>query len=88
MAVKKRGLNRGLDALLGNVPDQDEQGEHQLLTLPIEYMQRGKFQPRKDMDAEKLQELAESITAQGIIQPIVVRKLASEKYEIRKLLTS
>jgi ParB family chromosome partitioning protein len=82
MAVKKRGLNRGLDALLGNVPDQDEQGEHQLLTLPIEYMQRGKFQPRKDMDAEKLQELAESITAQGIIQPIVVRKLASEKYEI------
>jgi len=82
MAVKKRGLNRGLDALLGNVSDQDEQGEHQLLTLPIEYMQRGKFQPRKDMDAEKLQELAESITAQGIIQPIVVRKLASEKYEI------
>jgi ParB family chromosome partitioning protein len=82
MAVKKRGLNRGLDALLGNVPDQDEQGERQLLTLPIEYMQRGRFQPRKDMDAEKLQELAESIKAQGIIQPIVVRKLASEKYEI------
>jgi chromosome segregation DNA-binding protein len=86
MAVKKRGLNRGLDALLGNVSDKDEHREigdvHQLQTLPIEYMQRGKYQPRKDMNPEKLQELADSIKAQGIIQPVVVRKIAPEKYEI------
>ncbi len=86
MAVKKRGLNRGLDALLGNISakdDQEETGEgHQLHTLPIEYMQRGKYQPRKDMNPEKLQELADSIKAQGIIQPVVVRKVSSDKYEI------
>jgi len=86
MAVKKRGLNRGLDALLGNVAGKDDQGEtgegHQLQALPIEHMQRGKYQPRKDMNPEKLQELADSIKAQGIIQPVVVRMIASEKYEI------
>jgi len=86
MAVKKRGLNRGLDALLGNISGKEEQAEtgdsHQLQTLPIEYMQRGKYQPRKDINPEKLQELADSIKAQGIIQPVVVRKIALEKYEI------
>jgi ParB family chromosome partitioning protein len=86
MAVKKRGLNRGLDALLGNVVGKDDQQEvgeaHSLHTLPIEHMQRGKYQPRKDMHPERLQELADSIKAQGIIQPVVVRKLAAEKYEI------
>jgi ParB family chromosome partitioning protein len=45
-------------------------------------LQRGKYQPRKDINAEKLQELADSIKAQGIVQPIVVRRLAAEKYEI------
>lgn len=84
--MKKRGLNRGLDALLGSFSDKDEQAEagegHQLQTLPIEYMQRGRYQPRKDIDPEKLQELADSIKAQGIIQPVVVRMIASEKYEI------
>jgi ParB family chromosome partitioning protein len=86
MAVKKRGLNRGLDALLGNVSAQTEHKEtgesHPLQTLPIEYMQRGKYQPRKDMNPDKLQELADSIKAQGIIQPIVVRMIALERYEI------
>ncbi|MFI3186947.1 MAG: ParB/RepB/Spo0J family partition protein [Methylococcaceae bacterium] len=86
MAVKKRGLNRGLDALLGLVPDTNESREggeeHQLQALPIEHLQRGKYQPRKDMNPEKLQELADSINAQGIIQPIVVRKIAVDKYEI------
>jgi len=83
MAVKKRGLNRGLDALLGNITDKDEVSEgHQLHTLPIEYLQRGKYQPRKDMNPEKLQELADSIKAQGVIQPVVVRKIALDKYEI------
>ncbi|MFU8788535.1 MAG: ParB/RepB/Spo0J family partition protein [Methylobacter sp.] len=89
MAVKKRGLNRGLDALLGNMPgiahhhesETIEEG-HTLQSLPIEYMQRGKYQPRKDMNPERLQELADSIKAQGIIQPVVVRKISVDKYEI------
>ncbi len=81
MSSNKRGLGRGLDALLGDVSVKEEE-KHQLQTLPIEYMQRGKYQPRKDINPEKLQELADSIKAQGIIQPIVVRKIAHEKYEI------
>ena len=48
----------------------------------IEFLQRGKYQPRKDMDPEKLKELSDSIAVQGIIQPIVVRKVSDEKYEI------
>ena len=80
MSSIKRGLGRGLDALLGDVPVKEE--KHYLQTLPIEYMQRGKYQPRKDIDPERLQELADSIKAQGIIQPIVVRQIAHEKYEI------
>lgn len=86
MVVKKRGLNRGLDALLGHVANKDEhkptEDTQSLQSLPIEYMQRGKYQPRKDMNPEKLQELADSIKAQGVIQPVVVRKIATEKYEI------
>ena len=77
----KRGLGRGLDALLGDVSAAKETASPSH-TLPIEYLQRGKFQPRKDMNPEKLQELADSIKAQGIIQPIVVRKLGQDKYEI------
>lgn len=80
MALQKRGLGRGLDALLGDVSAKEEKPQAQ--TLPIEYMQRGKYQPRKDINPEKLQELADSIKAQGIIQPIVVRKIALDKYEI------
>ena len=80
MAIKKRGLGRGLDALLGDIPVTEE--KHQLQSLPIEMLQRGKFQPRKDINAEKLQELADSIKAQGIVQPIVVRRLNDDKYEI------
>jgi len=77
----KRGLGRGLDALLGDVAAAKESSSASH-TLPIEHLQRGKFQPRKDMNPEKLQELADSIKAQGIIQPIVVRKLSQDKYEI------
>jgi ParB family chromosome partitioning protein len=50
--------------------------------LPIELLQRGKYQPRKDMNAEKLQDLANSIAMQGIVQPIVVRHISPEQYEI------
>ncbi len=96
MAVQKRGLGRGLDALLGNVSAKDNDSDiadskisgdiaeekHPLQTLPIEFLQRGKYQPRKDMNPEKLQELADSIKAQGVIQPIVVRKIAQDKFEI------
>jgi ParB family chromosome partitioning protein len=81
MNVKKRGLGRGLDALLGDV-SANEHKPHALESLPIEYLQRGKYQPRKDINPEKLQDLANSIKAQGIIQPIVVRLLAPHQYEI------
>lgn len=84
MNLKKRGLGRGLDALLGDVnanfPSSNE--KQQLHTLPIETMQRGKFQPRNDINPAKLQELTDSIKAQGIIQPIIVRKISDEHYEI------
>jgi ParB family chromosome partitioning protein len=80
-ALVKRGLGRGLDALLGDVGAAKETASPSH-TLPIEYLQRGKFQPRKDMNPEKLQELADSIKAQGVIQPIVVRKIGQDKYEI------
>lgn len=88
MAIKKRGLSRGLDALLGDVSITKAEAKpssspsHALQTLPIEFLQRGKYQPRKDINPEKLQELADSIKAQGVIQPVVVRQLDNEKYEI------
>jgi ParB family chromosome partitioning protein len=84
MALKKRGLGRGLDALLGEVtpPAAAEEKIQNQQTLPIEFLQRGKYQPRKDMHPETLKELADSIKVQGVIQPIVVRLLAENKYEI------
>ena len=82
MMQKKRGLGRGLGELLGDV-GQPQEKPQSVQTLPIEYLQRGKYQPRRDKDPEKLKELADSITAQGVIQPIIVRKLDAEnKYEI------
>lgn len=80
MMSTKRGLGRGLDALLGDVSAKPD--KNPLQTLPIEYLQRGKYQPREDMDPKKLQELTDSIKAQGVIQPIVVRNIAADKYEI------
>jgi ParB family chromosome partitioning protein len=88
MSVKKRGLSRGLDALLGDVSITRAEAKpssspsHALQTLPIEFLQRGKYQPRKDINPEKLQELADSIKVQGVIQPVVVRQFDNEKYEI------
>jgi len=84
MMQKKRGLGRGLSELLGDVvaPPSVTEKAHDVLKLPIEFLQRGKYQPRKDMDPEKLKELSDSIAVQGIIQPIVVRKVSDEKYEI------
>jgi ParB family chromosome partitioning protein len=92
MAAKKRGLGRGLDALLGasasaesqseaNGPEQTNQASHPR-ELPVDLVQRGKYQPRRDMDPESLQELADSIKAQGVMQPILVRAISDKKYEI------
>lgn len=91
MAVKKRGLGRGLDALLGasqqkhaadNVEQATSAKDGDLKQLPIEFLQRGKYQPRRDMSPETLEELANSIKSQGVMQPIVVRPIGEQKYEI------
>ena len=112
MAAKKRGLGRGLDALLGSsaarttgnepatgqrsaakpalqaVPDGDKasadavRSDGSLCKLPVDIIQRGKYQPRIDMHKESLQDLADSISAQGVLQPIVVRAISAGKFEI------
>ena len=82
MAAKKRGLGRGLTALLGDVTPIEKEQTQNIQTLPIEFLQRGKYQPRKDMNPDALKELSDSIKSQGIIQPIVVRLVAEDKYEI------
>ncbi|MFZ5592712.1 MAG: ParB/RepB/Spo0J family partition protein [Pseudomonadota bacterium] len=85
MTIKKRGLGRGLNALLGasqtTVAGIDRSEE--LRNLPVDLIQRGKYQPRVDMHPESLEDLARSIRAQGVVQPIVVRPLpAPGRYEI------
>src|SRR3989338_7952873 len=90
MSVKKRGLGRGLDALLTTKPVSDQQNDatfssaqqSELQKLPIEWLKPGKYQPRKDMSQDALEDLASSIRSQGIIQPIVVRQIGDESYEI------
>ena len=86
MAEKKRGLGRGLDALLGMGAEQavqDQRNGDQLKVLPIDLIERGKYQPRVDMQTESLQELADSIKAQGIVQPVVVRPIeGSNRFEL------
>jgi ParB family chromosome partitioning protein len=88
MAAKKRGLGRGLDALLGGtsvVALQDEAAQadsSELQYLPLDLIQRGKYQPRRDMDPTALEELAQSIKSHGVMQPIVVRPIADGRFEI------
>ena len=88
MAARKHGLGRGLDALLGgdtNLPESNGKGASSgkvVDMLPLDLIQRGRFQPRRDFNAEKLQELADSIAAQGVVQPIVVRPIDTSRYEI------
>lgn len=60
----------------------NEQVKNNAQTLPVEYLQRGKYQPRKDINPERLQELADSIKMQGIVQPIIVREIGYNRYEI------
>jgi ParB family chromosome partitioning protein len=86
--MKKRGLGRGLDALLGSagIPDQSPQSREVtgLRELPVDLIERSRYQPRADFNEEALQELADSIRAQGVIQPVVVRPLAGHpnRYEL------
>ncbi|MGD9582325.1 MAG: ParB/RepB/Spo0J family partition protein [Lysobacterales bacterium] len=84
MAAKKRGLGRGLDALLGidTSSENASAGSGELRELAIGQLQPGRYQPRTGMDQERLAELAESIKAQGVIQPIVVRPVAGDRFEI------
>ncbi len=84
MAAKKRGLGRGLDALLGGDSEAPPsvEGEGELRTLTIQTIQPGRYQPRHAMDPERLDDLAASIRAQGVIQPIVVREIARGRYEL------
>jgi len=88
MAARKHGLGRGLDALLGGDSDQHESAGKEappakrVDTLPLDLIQRGRFQPRRDFNPDSLQELADSIAAQGVVQPIVVRPIDVDRYEI------
>lgn len=94
MVAKKRGLGRGLDALLSDVAAEDspyaEQTEARqaadkqgdLRQMPLDDIQRGRYQPRRDLEPQALEELANSIRAQGVMQPIVVRPVAEGRYEI------
>lgn len=83
---KKRALGRGLDALLGvgaDKPASEPRPGDGLRTIPVDLIQRGRYQPRLNIRPEALQELADSIRAQGIVQPVVVRGLADgERYEL------
>ena len=85
--AKKRGLGKSLDALLvGSLTTMDDSGEsrqkERLCHLSVDLIQRGKYQPRRDMDPEALQDLSNSIRSQGVIQPIVVRHMLGGRYEI------
>ena len=97
--TKRKGLGRGLDALLGGsvtgnpaeaikhateaaATPEVVGGDGVLKNLPVEFLQRGKYQPRRDMHQEALEELAESIKSQGVMQPIVVRPVGENRYEI------
>jgi ParB-like chromosome segregation protein Spo0J len=97
MSGKKKHLGRGLDALLGPsrsgpagaVPEAAAVDSAvtavaggPLKELPVDLVQRGRYQPRRDIDPDSLQELADSIRAQGVMQPIVVRPVDDKRYEV------
>jgi ParB family transcriptional regulator, chromosome partitioning protein len=86
MTTRKKGLGRGLEALLGSSTSSGVSGATAVQALPIEQLRPGRYQPRKQIDGDALEELAASIRAQGMIQPIAVRPLVPgdphEGYEI------
>src|SRR5687768_17148794 len=79
--MKVRGLGRGLDALLAGDSNGVKVAES-LQNLKVSLLQPGKYQPRTHMDKESLEELAESIKAQGVMQPVLVRPIGVGGYEI------
>jgi ParB family chromosome partitioning protein len=81
VAIKKKGLGRGLEALLGE-KNQTPKPSTDINRLPLTALQAGKYQPRQKMEAGALQELAESIREQGVMQPLLVRLVSAGKYEI------
>ena len=81
MSTRKKRLGRGLDALLSTESDAGS-AETALRELPVDLIQPGPYQPRAAMDPQKLAELADSIRAQGVVQPIVVRPIGAGDYEI------
>ena len=80
--MKNRGLGRGLDALLSNDGDNISSKIETTNVMPLSQLTPGKFQPRKNFNQDSLKELAESIKAQGIIQPILVRMTSNNQFEI------
>jgi len=79
--IKQKGLGRGLDALLGG-DKPDKAAVDQTGSLKVTQLQPGKYQPRTHMGQEALAELADSIRSRGVIQPILVRPVGKDKYEI------
>lgn len=83
LTTKKRGLGKGLQDLgLNELLSETNQRDPNLGTLPVEQLQPGRYQPRQEIDKDTLQELADSIRSQGIIQPLIVRAVANQRYEI------
>lgn len=81
--AKKPGLGRGLDMLLSSAAKDDGSNkESELKKLPVEKIRKGEYQPRLSIDPDALQELAESIKAQGLVQPIIVRRVDAGEYEL------
>jgi ParB family chromosome partitioning protein len=78
MNTKRKGLGRGLDALLGG----DDAPRDALTTLPVARIRPGRYQPRTKMDQEALAELAASIKSQGLMQPVLVRPVDRDRYEL------
>jgi len=76
--IKQKGLGRGLDALLG----RDDPPKDSLMTLAVNRIRPGKYQPRTKMDQEALAELAASIKSQGLMQPVLVRPVDRDRYEL------
>ncbi len=80
VAIKKKGLGRGLEALLGDKAQKENVAD--INRLPLTALQAGKYQPRQKMEVAALQELADSIREQGVMQPLLVRLVAPGRYEI------
>lgn len=79
--IKKPGLGRGLDMLLSSAT-KDSNKDSELKNLPVEKISKGEYQPRLSIDPDALQDLADSIKAQGLVQPVVVRRIDGGNYEL------